>query len=87
LQARSKRFDLLLLLRDCRFQLRHFAVLFEELIELHRVHLVVAHGVGFPLCPAPLDRDSPFLHLRPRAQAVKCLAGLYPSCAESDWHE
>ena len=57
LQARSKRFNLLLLLCYGRFQSdRRFLfrvisvpapfVLFEELIEQHRVHLVVAHAVG-----------------------------------------
>ena len=54
---RSKRFNLLLLLRDSCFQVLaalaarlslaapHFAVLFEELVEQHRVHRFVAHGV------------------------------------------
>ena len=31
------------------FPLLDFAVLFEELVEQHRVHLVVAHAVGFSL--------------------------------------
>ena len=38
LQARSKFFNLLL-------QLLHFAVLCEEFVEQHRVHLVVAYAV------------------------------------------
>src|SRR5581483_3765766 len=34
------------------FQALHFLVLFEELVEQHRVHLIVAHTVGFPLLVA-----------------------------------
>src|SRR5262245_5177040 len=35
------------LLRDSRFQFVDFPVLFEEFVEQHGVHLVVAHTVGF----------------------------------------
>jgi hypothetical protein len=45
LEASSERFDLLLLLSDNRFQVLHLVMFFEELIEQHRVHCVVAHGV------------------------------------------
>src|SRR5437773_7167408 len=59
LQARSKRFNLLLLvrvsrlevllqLRDGRFLFLHCAVLFEKLVEQHRIHSFVAHSVNFP---------------------------------------
>jgi len=44
LQASGEGFDLLLLLRDRAFQLLHFAVLLQELIEQHRVHRFVADG-------------------------------------------
>jgi hypothetical protein len=59
----SQRFDLLLLLRDFRPKLLllirklslevlslffHPAVLFEELVEQHRVHRFVANGEDFP---------------------------------------
>src|SRR5438876_545916 len=63
LQARSKRFNLLLLVRgsrlevllqlhDGRFLFPHFAVLFEELIEQHRVDRLVANGNDFALLVA-----------------------------------
>src|ERR1044072_4081745 len=42
-QSRGK---ILLLLRDFRFELLDLLVLFEELIEQHRVHRVVANAVG-----------------------------------------
>src|SRR6266576_3029953 len=48
LEARGKRFNSLLLLSRTRFQCLNFAMLFEKLVEQHRVHLVVAHAVGFP---------------------------------------
>src|SRR6266576_833934 len=49
LEARGKRFNSLLLLSRTRFQCLNFAMLFEKLVEQHRVHLVVAHAVGFSL--------------------------------------
>ena len=39
----------LLLLRDGGFQALHFLVLFEELVEQHRVDLLVAHGRDFTI--------------------------------------
>ena len=47
LQAREKRLDLVLLLRDGRFQVLHFAMLFEEFVEQHRIHCVVADSEEF----------------------------------------
>jgi len=38
-----------LLLRDGDFQVLHFFVLFEELVEQHRVDLLVAHGADFTI--------------------------------------
>src|SRR6266536_1163850 len=35
------------LLRNRSFQYLHLLVLFEELVEQHRIHLVVEHAVGF----------------------------------------
>src|SRR5205823_5171856 len=49
LEAHSKRFNLLLLTHRIRFQFLYFAVLFEELVEQHRVHRFVAHSVRFAL--------------------------------------
>src|SRR6266540_4275350 len=46
LQTSGKNLNLLFLLRDRRFQFLHLAVLFEEFIEQHGVHRVVAHGVN-----------------------------------------
>jgi hypothetical protein len=34
-------------IRNCGFQFLHLPVLFEKLVEQHRVHLVVAHAVRF----------------------------------------
>src|SRR5258708_3874045 len=52
LEPYSKRFNLLFLTRDFRFLPRDlrfllfvFAMLFEELVEQHRVHSVVAHRI------------------------------------------
>ena len=45
LQAGSKSFNLLLLLSNNRFQVLHLMMLFEELVEQHRVYRFVAHGV------------------------------------------
>jgi hypothetical protein len=39
-----KSFDFLLLLKVVRFQFLNFPVLFEELIEQHRVHRIIAHS-------------------------------------------
>jgi len=70
LQARGKRFNLLLLVcRDClevllllchrRFQFSdrrllffHLAVLFEKLVEQHRVNRLITDGIGFSLLVA-----------------------------------
>ncbi len=46
-EARGKRVNLLLLPCDGRVLFLHMAVLFEELVEQHRVYLVVAHALGF----------------------------------------
>jgi len=46
--CRPARFDLLLVARNGRFQSFDLLMLFEELIEQHRVHCVVAHRVWFP---------------------------------------
>src|SRR5437016_284462 len=73
LQARSKRFNLLLLvrgsrlevllqLRDGRFLFLHCAALFEELVEQHRIHSFVAHSVNFPLCVAGHQIRIHFFH-------------------------
>ena len=47
LQAHSKRVNLLLLSRNHCPLLLYFAVLFEKLVEQHRVHRFVAHSVRF----------------------------------------
>ena len=72
LQARSKRFNLLLLPSDDRFQVLHLMMLFEELVEQHRVHRFVAHGVNLPSRRARLDRDSPSLLPRQSSQTAGC---------------
>ena len=46
LKTRCQGFDFLLLFRELRFQFLDFAVLFEELVEQHRVDLLVAHRVN-----------------------------------------
>ena len=67
LQAGSKRFNLLLLLRDSRFLfgsgrfylgdprvlLLHFAMFLEELVEQHRVHRLVADSQNLAIFIAP----------------------------------
>src|SRR5437016_5244545 len=45
LEARSESFDLLLLLRYDRSLFFHFTMLFEKLVEQHRVHRFVANAV------------------------------------------
>ena len=52
LQARSKRVNLLLLLRCIGFHFLNFAVLFQKLIEQHRVHRFIANGVWLALLVA-----------------------------------
>ena len=52
LQACSKRFNLLLLAHRVRFQFLNLAVLFEKLVEQHRVDLVVAHAQDFAVLVA-----------------------------------
>src|SRR6266498_1010781 len=47
LQTSGKNLNLLFLLRDRRFQFLHSLMLFEEFVQQHRVHRVVAHGVNF----------------------------------------
>jgi hypothetical protein len=47
-EACSESLDFLLLLREGRFQLLHLAVLFEELVQQHRVHRLIAHGDNLP---------------------------------------
>src|SRR5438477_8481817 len=47
LEARGKRFNLLLLLSRTRFHCLNFAMLFEKLVEQHCVHLLVTNAVGF----------------------------------------
>jgi len=49
LQPRSQCFKLLLLLRNGRSQFVHCAVLFEKLVEQHRIDGVVADGVRLSL--------------------------------------
>ena len=36
------------MLCDLCFQFLHFAMLFEKLVEQHRVHRLVAHGINLP---------------------------------------
>jgi hypothetical protein len=49
--------------------LLYFAVLFQELVEQHRVHRIVAHGIKlFRQRRARPDRDSPFPPPRPLGQ-------------------
>jgi hypothetical protein len=45
LLLRNSCLEIFPLLRDCRFPLLIFAVLFEKLIEQHRVHRFITHGV------------------------------------------
>jgi hypothetical protein len=47
LQISKGSLEILILLDNHRFQFLNFAVLFEELIEQHRVYLIVAYAVGF----------------------------------------
>ncbi len=49
LQPNGQRFDLLLLLLHCGLKGLYLAMLFQELVEQHRVHRVVAHGAGLPI--------------------------------------
>ena len=49
LDLRGLLFELLCEERHPLLEHLHFAVFFQELVEQHRVHLVVAHGVGFSL--------------------------------------
>jgi hypothetical protein len=49
LDLRCLRFEGCLKLRNGCFQFLHLAMLFEELVEQHRVHGFVANGVGFSL--------------------------------------
>ena len=60
-----------------------FAMLFEELIEQHRVHRLVAHGVrlSFLIAQRP-DRDSPFPLPRPQGQTAGCHRDQAPACSE-----
>jgi hypothetical protein len=44
LQARSKRFNSLLLARNARLQFLDFAMLFEKLVEQHCVHRIVTNA-------------------------------------------
>ena len=46
-QASSKRVNSALLFCDDSFQVLHLMALFKELIEQHRVHLIVTYAVGF----------------------------------------
>ena len=61
---------------------------FEELVEQHRVHRFIAHGVGFALLVAqPPGRDSPFpLPLLPGQTADVLRIKLF-FVAEGDWFE
>src|SRR5437773_11165604 len=52
LQARSKRFNSLLLARNARLQFLDFAMLFEKLVEQHCVHRIVTNAIGLPLLVA-----------------------------------
>jgi hypothetical protein len=55
-QTGDNSLHLFLELADCRFLVLHlaglffhFGVVFEELVEQHRVHCLVAHGFGLPV--------------------------------------
>src|SRR5436309_10831566 len=61
--ARSKRFNLLLLLRDHLLLVVHFAMCFEELIEQHRVHCIVSHGLEFAVAIASHQIRTHLFHL------------------------
>ena len=58
---RILRFQLRVQLRDCRLQVFNLPVFFEELIQQHRVHGVVAHGLKFAVAVVFHEiRSSPF---------------------------
>jgi len=52
LQTRSQRFDLRLLARNSRFQFLDFTMLFEKLVQQHRVHGIVANSLEFAVAVA-----------------------------------
>ena len=85
LQARSQRFNLLLLPHGIRFQFLHFAVLFEKLIEQHRVDLLVANRLGLSLRVAPHQIGVHFGYLLSDEAKGKRLRGIIlPVVAEAD---
>ena len=59
----------------------HLAVLFEELVEQHRVHRFVAHGVGFALLVTSHEIGIHFRLARPRDRTAGCRQGQAPSCS------
>src|SRR5215469_15528756 len=63
LEARRKGFNLLLLLRRIRFQFLYFAVLFEELVEQHRIHRFVANRIGLAVFVASYQVCIYFFHV------------------------
>jgi hypothetical protein len=68
---------LLLLLRNHCSLLLYFAGRFEELVEQHRVHLIVAHAVGFEIEPPGPQTPEPTA----KFLASAALSGLDPGIA------
>src|SRR6266550_2514415 len=86
LKNRSKSFDLLLLFHDRRFQFLHFAALFEELVEQHRVHLVIAHAVGFSFLVPHHKVRIHLLHILGYESELRCASCInFLLVTESDW--
>ena len=59
-------------------------MLFQKLVEQHRVHRLVTHGVGLPFRRVRPDRDSPFPLPRPRGRTAGCHPGQALLVTEGD---
>jgi hypothetical protein len=57
------RSEIFFLLRELRLQFLHLTMFFEELVQQHRVHRFVAHGVGFALFVASHESGVHLFHL------------------------
>ena len=87
--------NLLLLLRDGAFQSRDCALLFcdvpmlfEELVEQHRVHRFVAHCVGLALSSPSHQVGVYFFHFLGHQPKLRDALGIkFLLVAESDWFE
>jgi len=81
LQTRNKRFDLLLLARNGRFQSFDLVMLFQEFIQQHCVYGVVAHGLKFSVPPAFYEVRSRLLNFFGDASASRMPAIYVAVCA------